>query len=179
MGGSTLSLKLASECGPPGLVEDPSTADADSPTPKSIKIEGQCSPSAVAVPCMKGLSGPIDVPEPEWSPDSVADHFEISLTPCAEAADLQGTEDSMSHSDVEVAMPISEASISAAVRAASGRDNDTSSTDEVDVVMPTTDASISAAVRVAHQSTEEQVLPRRHTSGGLRHERDPSERSMV
>lgn len=145
---SALSLKLAAQSAAPALVDDPSTtADPDSPTLKSIKIEGGCSPSVA--PCLKGLSGLIDVPEPDLSStDSASSH----RTPA----------DQEDYSDVDVAMPTSEASISAAVRAASSRtqflaasaepvDTDTSSTEEVDVAMPVTDASISAAVRVAHQ----------------------------
>jgi len=149
---STLSLTLASEGGPPGLTStSPSTADPDTPTLKSIKIEG-VSPMDIAVPCLEGLSGPIDVPEPYLSSsDSEPEpRLEISLTPCTEATDaaLEGRKDSTAHPDVEVVVHAPEASIGAA----SGKDNENTSSTEVDVVVPATDASIATAVEIVRSS---------------------------
>lgn len=149
---STLSLKLAQEGGPPGLTStSPSTTDPDTPTLKSVKIEG-VSPMPIVVPCLKGLSGPIEVPEPDLlsSSDSEPElRLEISLTPCTEATDaaIEGREDS-TQPDLEAVQPASETS------SASGKDNENPPTDEFDIVVPATDANIAAALEFVRSSWE-------------------------
>merc|ERR1711964_564184 len=111
-------------------------------------IEG-VSPMPIVVPCLKGLSGPIDVPEPDLSSSDSEPRLEITLTPCTEATDatIEGRIDS-TQPDVEAVQPASETS------SASGKDNENPSTDEFDVVVPATDANIAAALEFVRSSWE-------------------------